>query len=214
MTALRIFGKFLISVGVGILLFVLWMLKGTDLYTAREQRALQKEFAGLVGSLGTPGKSAGPPRRFRPRPGEPVFRLRIPAVDVDDIVVEGVGAEELKKGPGHYPECRAGFERPLCTQFDEVYPGEQGRVIVSGHRTTYGAPFYGINDLSKGDDIKVATAWGNFVYRVTRQEIVKPDSKAIVIPSETAELVLTTCNPRYSAAERLILYAELVEDGA
>lgn len=216
MTALRILGKFLISVGAGILLFVLWTLYGTGFYTSGQQRALADELDDIISAVeaeapqsGTPRQ--GPPRNFAPGPGEPVFRLQIPAVDVDSVVVEGVGVEELKKGPGHYPECRGGFERPLCTEFDDVYPGEQGRVIVSGHRTTYGAPFWGVDELAEGDVIKAITPWGRFTYRVTRQEVVPPDSKAIVTPGDEAELVLTTCNPRFSAAQRLIVFASLEE---
>jgi LPXTG-site transpeptidase (sortase) family protein len=53
------------------------------------------------------------------------------------------------------------------------------------------------------------TKWGTFTYEVTRKQIVLPTDATIVRPNDVAELVLTTCNPRFSAAERLIVYAEL-----
>jgi sortase A len=150
------------------------------------------------------------PDSFLPGPGKHAFRMEIPAIDFDQIVVEGVGSVDLKKGPGHYPECRDGFDKPLCTPFEEVWPGEDGRVIVSGHRTTYGAPFYNIDKLKRGDQIVTKTQWGEFTYEVTIKTIVEPESPLVVIQNDEPELVLTTCNPRFSAAERLIVYAELV----
>ena len=211
MKALRIFGKFLISVGVGVLLFVGWTLWGTGLYTQQQQEQLRTEYDQLpsvevVGS--DKERKLGPTRP--PGPGDPVFLLKMPSIDFDEVVVEGVGTEDLKKGPGHYPSCRAGFERPLCTEFEEVWPGEEGRVIISGHRTTYGAPFFDLDKLKPGDEIITQTKWGKFTYEVTETRIVQPDSLAIAIQSDAAEIVLTTCNPKYSAAQRLIVFGRLV----
>lgn len=213
MRFLHVLGKFLISVGVGVLLFVAWTLKGTDFYTNEQQDRLAEEFAAAesLAPVEEGPRFAGPPKSFRPGPGDPVFRLRIPAIDVDYVVVEGVDTQALRKGPGHYPKCRPGFEEPLCTEFDEIFPGQRGRVIVSGHRTTYGAPFWGVDKLESGDRILIDAKWGSFVYEVTRLEVVEPDSLTIVVPSRKAELVLTTCNPRYSASERLIVFSELLE---
>lgn len=214
MSILRVIGKLLISVGVGILLFVAWTLWGTGIQTAREQERLQAEFDGLppfpVGAMQSPDKD-GPPRRFAPGPGDPVFRLRAPSIGLDHIVVEGVGAEQLELGPGHYPSCGRGFARPLCTDLDEVWPGEQGRVIVSGHRTTYGAPFWDLDKLEKGDVVLTQTRWGSFTYRVSGKEIVAPDSLDIANPEATDgyEIAFTTCNPKFSAAQRLIVFAEM-----
>jgi sortase A len=211
MTVIRTLGKFLISVGMGILIFVGWTLWGTGLYYSGQQDALRAEFArepianAAEGSL----DALGPPEGFAPRPGKGVFNLVIPAIKVDQIVVEGVGVEELRKGPGHYPECRSGFTKPLCTEWQEVWPGQRGRVIVSGHRTTYGAPFWDLDKVTQGDEIIAKTKWGRFTYVVTDKDLVKPDSLAIAVPSEKAEIVLTTCNPKFSAAQRLVVFAQL-----
>jgi sortase A len=207
MKFLELMGKFLISVGAGILLFVGWTLWGTGLYTDSQQSALADEFGDAPRIERE--VTGGPPEGFSPDPGEAVFVLRIPSIDLRKVVVEGVGTEELRKGPGHYPECRAGFEPPLCMNFDSPWPGETGRVIVSGHRTTYGQPFWDLDKVERGDEIETVTRWGTFTYEVTRRQIVAPTDPTIVRPSDVAELVLTTCNPRFSAAERLIVYAEL-----
>lgn len=229
MATLRLVGKFLISVGVGVLLFVAWTLWGTGLYTARQQRALAAEYerlpavstVPLVPSADPreekrlappPGATTDVPADFLPEPGAPVFRLIIPTLDVDYVVVEGVGIEELRLGPGHYPSCRSGFRDPLCTDFPATWPGESGRVIVSGHRTTYGAPFYDLDRLEPGDEIIIEAKWGSgrFVYEVTDDRIVSPHSSEVVTPGVEPELVLTTCNPKFSAAERLVVFSRLV----
>jgi sortase A len=211
MSFLRFFGKFLISVGIGILLFVVWTLKGTDLYTHREQSRLREEFAALprIQAQGTETDPFVPPEDFEPDHGEPVFRIEIPKIDVDEIVVEGVDRDALKRGPGHYPSCRGGFPAPLCLP-EEYFPGEAGMVIVSGHRTTYGAPFWSLDKLREGDEILIEAKWGNFVYEVTDTSIVD-DSTLVHAPVGEAQILLTTCNPRFSASERLLVRGELLE---
>jgi sortase A len=210
MRLLRILGKLLISVGVGVLLFVAWTLWGTGLYYNDQQNSLREDFAELPTRPPTNDRPGRPPPDYNPRPGQPVFLLRIPTIDVNQVVVEGVGTEDLRKGPGHYPSCRGEFTKPLCTEFPEAWPGERGRVIVSGHRTTYGAPFWDLNRLKTADRIHIETKWGDFTYEVTKKDLVRPDSPAVVIQElEERELALTTCNPRFSAAQRLIVYATL-----
>jgi sortase A len=214
MTFLRYLGKFMISVGFGILLFVAWTLWGTGIYTENQQRALAAEFdEQLLHPIPADPELGGPPQSFKPGPGDPVFRIRIPRIDVNRIVVQGVDTEELRMGPGHYPDCRPGFPPPLCTPLEEVWPGEAGRVIVSGHRTTYGAPFHNLDKLRPGDDIIIQTRWepGEFTYEIVDKMIVLPNATDIANPraSELPELVLTTCNPKYSASERLIIVARI-----
>lgn len=214
MTILNYLGKFLISVGVGVLLFVLWTLKGTDLYTNSQQNKLEDEFARLpaIHAQGAPDEEPGPPEDYAPDHGDPVFRIEIPRIDVSKIVVEGVDTEALKKGPGHYPSCRSGFSQPLCLP-EEYWPGEDGMVIVSGHRTTYGAPFWDLDKLGKGDEILIEAKWGNFTYEVVETKIV-PDDTPIHAPAGEAQILLTTCNPRFSAEERLLVRGRLVESEA
>lgn len=216
MTALRVFGKFLISVGVGILFFVAWTFWGTGIYTGQQQDELEREFNAIPDFEIAEGEPARPPAGYSPDPGDPVFKLEIPKIDLEWMVVEGVGVEDLKKGPGHYPGCGPDFPEPLCLPWEAAWPGEEERVIVSGHRTTYGrpgelgGPFFNIDRLVRGDEIVTKTKWGTFTYEVTEKRIVQPNSLAITVPSGEAELVLTTCNPKFSAAQRLIVFGKLV----
>lgn len=122
-------------------------------------------------------------------------RVRIPRIGVDKIVVEGVGTEDLKRGPGHYPGT------PL--------PGQLGNAAIAGHRTTYGAPFGDLDELVEGDAIIVETLAGSFRYLVETSIVVSPDQTEVLDPTPTAHLTLTTCHPRFSARQRLVVRAAL-----
>ena len=144
--ALSYVGKFLMAVGVGVVLFVAWTLWGTGyFYTAHQQKILSQQFALIPQYHPKPHTPPGPPPGYCPahcHPGDGTFRIRIPSIGISFMVIEGVSEADLQRGPGHYPSCRPGFPPPLCTQFREVWPGEEGRVVISGHRTTYLHPFF------------------------------------------------------------------------
>jgi len=125
------------------------------------------------------------------------LKIRIPKIDLEWIVNEGTDTQTLKEGPGHIPET------PL--------PGDAGRCTISGHRTTYGAPFNKIDTLEDGDLIYLETIEGElFIYAVTELEIVKPKDVYILEGTNKKELLLTSCYPEYSASERIILISELI----
>src|SRR5918996_4160171 len=139
-----------------------------------------------------------PPRvlRKKPLPGDAIGRIEIPAIGVEDYVVEGTDTDNLRKGPGHYPET------PL--------PGERGTAAIAGHRTTYGAPFRNIDDLDPGQVIRVDMPDGRFVYRVERVKIVDDQDLSVLEPVGYKRLMLSACHPLYSAAERVIVFARQV----
>lgn len=129
--------------------------------------------------------------------GSVLGRLTIPSIGVDEVVFTGVGREVLKMGPGY--------------MLGTAMPGQPGNAVISGHRTTYGRPFYDLDLVSEGDRIEVETAIGTHVYVVRRIMVVLPTDGWVAGPMEGAWLTLTTCHPRFSAAERLVVQAELVE---
>ena len=129
--------------------------------------------------------------------GEPFARLIIDRIELDAVVFEGVDRTTLKSGPGHMPGT------PL--------PGQPGNAVISGHRTTYGRPFYDLDQLVAGDEIEVETALGISTYAVREILIVAPTDVWVAGSKDGAWLTLTTCHPRFSAAGRLIIQAELVD---
>jgi LPXTG-site transpeptidase (sortase) family protein len=126
------------------------------------------------------------------------MKITIPKIELEYVVLEGTDSVTLKKGAGHESVT------PL--------PGEEGRCTISGHRTTYGAPFNRVDELEEGDLIYLETQDNkSYVYAVTALEIVKPTDVWILESTGKEELLLTTCHPKYSARTRLIIISELVE---
>ena len=209
-------GRTCIAAGVLILAFVAYQLWGTGLAEARSQDRLRSDFLDALqtptttSSTSTTSTTPGGPgaedttTTLSPAPptptGEAVAIIRIPKIGVEKAVVEGVGVNALKRGPGHYPTT------PL--------PGQPGNAAIAGHRTTYGAPFYRADELEPGDLIQVTTRQGEFTYEVRDKKVVRPTQNEVLEPSEENLLTLTTCHPRFSAAQRLIIVGELTDNPA
>ena len=101
------------------------------------------------------------------------------------------------------------------------YPGQRGNAVISGHRTTWGAPFHELDTLEPGDVIEIETATGTHTDAVRETIIVKPSAIWVTAPdgpsqaglargAQGAWLTLTTCNPKFSARQRLVVFAEMI----
>lgn len=176
----------------------------TDLYSDREQSRLAEEFQSPE------FRSDYQLRQIDP--GQVLTRIRIPSVGVDALIVEGTDPRALRAGAGHYSHT------PL--------PCESGNVGIAGHRNTYGEPFNRLDELRVGDVIELITPERSCTYEVvdgpagTRRPrsgaagwITHPADGAVIGPLEGEWLTLTTCHPKNSSAERLILRAQLVSSG-
>ena len=131
--------------------------------------------------------------------GDSLTRIKIPALGLDTVVVEGITPSALRAGAGHYPQT------PL--------PCEGGNVSIAGHRTTYGRPFGNVDQLKPGDTIELTTPIGGCVYQVARDPfVVAPTEMSVIDPTAERSLTLTTCHPKGSAAQRLIIRATWVKD--
>jgi len=207
-------GEILITLGVIVFLFLAYELWFTGLYTAHAQsdfkKQLQSEWArplpSPVASV-LPGEQPGasvapaPTVSDRPVPGDAIGLIEIPRLgsNYSYAIVEGVSTDDLKKGPGHYPGT--------------ALPGGIGNFVVSGHRTTYLAPFNGLAELVVGDAIVIETRDTWYTYRVTDLQTVLPTDVAVILPvpgkpkatPTKALITLTTCTPKYSASHRLIV---------
>ena len=216
-------GRVLITVGLLILLFVAYQLWGTGIYTARQQHKLESSFQQALRATGSPSGSTtttrpGTTPTTAPRgttvtgdnptvgqtapPSTPeggaVGHIVIPKIGVDAYVVQGTNDSDLRNGPGHYPST--------------PYPGQRGNAAIAGHRTTYGAPFGDLDQLETGDTIEITTLQGTFAYKVYESVVVDPSDFKVLDPdpARPATLTLTTCNPKYSASQRLVVKADLV----
>ena len=204
-----ILGRALIGIGLIFLLFVAYLWWGTAITEAHSQAVLRSEYAAALrqahpktapiatpppgGSSHIPAIPAIP--MAAPPNGQPVGLITIPEIGLNSVIVEGTDTAALRTGPGHYPGT------PL--------PGEAGNVAIAGHRTTYARPFYNLDALKPGDPIHISTVQGSFTYSVVNTVIVSPDDVSVAAPTATPQLTLTTCNPRYSAATRMVVHASL-----
>jgi sortase A len=174
--------------------YIGWILYGTGLETRQHQEALAPDLQRVIGTK-TPQQASADPVL----PGGAYAFIDIPRIDLDHmVVVEGTGEEQLKEGPGHYSDTADPWD-------------EGGRVGIAGHRTTYLAPFGNLDKMQDGDAITLETEAGTFRYRVTDVFVVPTEGSGVVL-AQTVQptLVLTTCNPKYSATERLIVTADRV----
>lgn len=132
-------------------------------------------------------------------PGDAIGRIKAPAMDgLDMVFVQGTDTVSLEKGPGHYPET--------------LFPGEGGTIGIAGHRTTYLAPFRHIDSMNPGDRIVLEMPYGTIFYRVEKTAIVDPTDVWVVRSVGYERLVLSSCNPLYSAAQRFIVFARAVRE--
>jgi LPXTG-site transpeptidase (sortase) family protein len=191
-TAVRALGFGCLMLAAGLAGYVTWLLWGTGLETARAQDRLRTEITPQF-EQPTP-----PNRRDRYLPGEAYAAIVIPSIDLDFIVVEGTDYVSLKRGPGHYPTSADPWD-------------EAGRVGIAGHRTTYLHPFLDLDRVQVGDQIELITKHGTYRYEVDRNYVL-PEATSGTALEETVRptLVLTTCNPKYSSRQRLIVTASLV----
>lgn len=134
--------------------------------------------------------------RQRAQEGQAVGRLRIPAIGLSRVVVQGTDAGTLRKGPGIYDRS--------------PFPGVPGTTAIAGHRTTYGAPFRKVDELDRGDRMVVEMPYGTFTYRVERTRIVSPDEVSVLDTVGYDRLVLSACHPLFSADQRIVVFGRLV----
>lgn len=238
-TAVRTFGEVLITLGVVVLLFVVYEVYWTDVVSAGKQR----DATSALDDRWQQERQQREERFDGLGEGDGFAKMYIPAFGADYhfTIVEGTTAASLEIGPGHYTQT--------------AYPGETGNFSVAGHRVGKGAPFNDINLINSCDAIVVETADNWFVYRalpkseekagwaegkgqearcegvsvlggpyeaVVGQTIVPPTDGSVIAPvpgsdevpsagEQAALMTLTTCHPRFSDKERLIVHAVLVK---
>jgi sortase A len=215
-TGTRLLGELLVTGGLVVLLFVVYELWVTGLFTAHDQSRLSDQLHATwqAAPVGAP--------ETEPAVGQPVAVLHIPRLGAGfaRVVVEGTDQDQLAEGPGHY--------------VGSALPGQLGDVALAGHRVGKGSPFLDLDTMRPGDPVVVETATQWFVYRVLGDpatgsltadpsgipgmEVVDPTALQVVSPTPDAAatapatgayLTITTCNPKYSARTRLVVHARL-----
>jgi LPXTG-site transpeptidase (sortase) family protein len=118
--------------------------------------------------------------------------LEISSINVKQYVLAGTNENTLELGPGHYSST--------------ALPGTGGNVGIAGHRTTYGAPFGNLDALNVGDTMLLTVDSKTFHYQVDSIDVVEAvGGEYVLFDRGDDRLTLTTCHPKYSAKERLIV---------
>jgi sortase A len=235
---LGIIGRIMVAAGVLLLLFVAYQLWGTGIEARAAQRRHAVEFEQRLAQTEVrptttttvegkpapedddPPEPVAPAEPVEPEPvleleppemGEPMARIQIPAIGVDQIVLSGVEMWVVNEGPGHFPSTSL--------------PGQPGNSAIAGHRTTFGAPFHRLDELDPGDEVLITTVQGEFRYEIIAQPgptedevrghyIVDPYAFEILDDKGDDRVTLMACHPKYSAAERIIVEAVLLDEPA
>ncbi len=200
---IRATAEIAITVGLVLAVFVFYLLVWTNHRTAAAQDTLRDDFHAQQQS----DDGGAQQKVTAPEAGDGFGILHIPALGKDWswVVVEGVGDDDLARGPGHFPGT--------------ALPGKVGNFAVAGHRATHGEPFAHLDKLEEGDPVVVETVNGWLVYDVTWVRILCPNATEVLSPvaghpgekASQRTMTLVTCNPRWSSTERLVVGAQLVE---
>jgi sortase A len=212
--ALRVLGTVMIITGLALLAWVVvvwrWEDPFTSLYTAYQQRSLSSSLDRRMDGykpVAVSGASLGAVRRTlraeaaayrrEVHRDEAIGRIKVPAIGVNMVLVDGTDHDSLKRGPGLQPQT--------------FMPGEGELIYIAGHRTTYSAPFSHIDRLRRGDRVTLEMPYGTFVYAITGHRIV-PATATWALRSHHHEVVaLQACHPRFFASHRYIAYGRPVQ---
>jgi sortase A len=168
---------------------------GTDFYSRFEQDHLKSQFS-------DPGTQQAYLEN-KIKIGDGLTILRIPKLNITRLTVQGTTPAALRAGVGHY------VNTPL--------PGEAGNVGIAGHRTTFGRPFNRLDEMKPGDVVTLETPFAIYTYKAvppfdghSNPWVVTPNDFSVVSQGTGHLLTLTTCNPKGSARQRLVLRLSLV----
>jgi sortase A len=220
-------GQTMVTLGLVVLLFVVYELWVTNIYAhAKQVKAKQtltrvwKEHKDPLKGVDRAKLPAG--KQVILPAGQGFANLYIPRLGKDYAytIVQGTTEDDLARGPGHYE--------------GSAIPGQIGNFAVAGHRVTHGQPFLNADQINAGDPIVVQTEGNWYVYRVLGnaktgrlsaqnsqgvpgREIVDPTSVGVVAPvpdhpgerPSIAYMTMTTCNPKYSASQRMVIHSVL-----
>lgn len=205
-----ILGELFITAGVLVLMFLGWQVWLGNLIDG----SAQKDESVALSQTWSKGEATKPASNERPDPGPPVVgtapenavqfaNMIIPRFGADYTrpIAEGIGVDDvLRYGVGHYPGT--------------AMPGAVGNTAFAAHRTGHGSPFFDIEKLQIGDSIYVETEAGWYLYLVRSLEYVQPTGVGVLDPvpqmsgvAPTDRIItLTSCNPVYTASERMAVY--------
>ncbi len=221
-TFASVLGELLLTAGVLALGYAGWQLWLSDAVLGSEQQQAAQVFAAQLGPL-----DPAPSAETRLRTDEPPAETAVPDRESFAVMhIPRLGQFQRVIGEGTSRAVLDSLEQGLAHYSGAAQPGQLGNFAVAGHRNGQGGPFTHLDEMRVGDRITVQTASAWYVYEFRNHEYVPPTAVGVVatvpqqptVPADGRYLTLTTCNPEWSAAGRLVAYATLVgwqpaEDG-
>lgn len=137
-----------------------------------------------------------PPDPYAPSPIIEIGAVEIPKISLLHSVFEGITLTVIDHGPGHWP--------------GSALPCQLGNAVFPGHRVTHTHPFLDLDLLSPGDQVIFHMPGKKCIYKVTGTQIVKPTDLFVTDPTPTPTFTLIACNPKHSAAQRIVVKGSLV----
>lgn len=214
-----VLGEILLTAGVLVLLFLLWQQWLNDILVGEQLRQTsieQTEAWGGADDTAVEPSSEDPIIVSAPGEAERFAMLIVPRFGSDYYrpIAEGTSTTTVlnRNNFGHYPSTQM--------------PGEVGNFAIAAHRKAYGGNLEHIGELRAGDRIYVETEAGWYRYTFRNLEYVQPTGVGVLDPvpqtaatSDDRYITLTSCNPFFSTAERIIAYGTFDgwfprEDGA
>lgn len=206
------FGELLITLGIVLMLYVVWELWWTNIDSAQAQKQVTADLVQELGDVSVPedsddDKDYGPAPVANVPSGQTFGIMYFPSFEKNGShhpVTYGVGDDVINNlGIGYYPTTQK--------------PGELGNFAVAAHRQTHGQVFWDIDKLKAGDKIYLQTAEGYYTYTWYDTEIVAPSNGDVLLPTPhqwgveptRSILTMTTCHPKYTTQQRMIAYSEL-----
>lgn len=214
-----VLGEILITIGVVVMLYVVWQLWVGDLIYGAENNAKGAELS----EQWEAARSAEPSPPPAADPAQPAPAVIEPIILPQPADTEVFGVMKIPRfGPDYAVQMAGGVTRPgtldpigIGHYPDTKMPGEVGNVALAAHRTTFGKPFADIANLQVGDAIVIETKDGWYTYRFRTLEYVTPDQVDVLLdvpqapdtPSGERYLTMTSCSPKFSLAERIVGYS-------
>jgi len=186
----KLVGLSLVGVGGLIVLFLVYLFVFTPLTAARNQQRLTQS---LVGHPLTVFKLVD---GVSPAEGSAIGVLTIPALHLNQVIVQGTSAADLMNGPGLMP--------------GSALPGSPGNSVIAARRVTFGGQFGSANSLKVGAKIRVVDGAGTFTYKVTHVHTAVAGVRDVVLPTKDNRITLVTANSTTLPSGRLYVQARLV----
>lgn len=128
-------------------------------------------------------------------------RLVIPSIQIDEPILEGTSIDLISDG--------GTWRRPTTAK-----PFENNNTVIVGHRW-FGndvSTFYHLDKVKIGDTLAVYWEGEEIIYEVTETKIVEASAVEIEGPTDEKQLTIYTCDPIWTAKNRLVLIAKPLKD--